>query len=43
MAFFASARATDCGVVTTTAPVRGKDCTIDKCTSPVPGGVSMIR
>ena len=35
--------ATGWGVVTMTAPVSGKICDSESCTSPVPGGMSMIR
>ena len=40
IAFLASAKATGCGVVTTTTPVRGRFWTIDRCTSPVPISVN---
>ena len=39
--FLASAKATACGVLTTTAPVIGNDCIIDKWISPVHGGKSI--
>ena len=32
-----------CGVLTIIAPLIGKACTIDKCTSPVPGGKSINK
>jgi hypothetical protein len=38
-----SFRATSCGVVTMTAPVSGTSCDSEICTSPVPGGRSMMR
>ena len=43
MALVASSRATSCGVQTTTAPVSGNNWESDNATSPVPGGMSIIR
>ena len=43
MALAASNSATSCGVHTTTAPLSGSSCESDRATSPVPGGMSMIR
>ena len=38
-----SASDTCCGVVTTIEPATGTVCASDSATSPVPGGMSMIR
>ena len=35
--------AAGCGVVTTITSARGRNCEIDSDTSPVPGGMSMMR
>ena len=39
----ASASASSCGVLTTTAPVSGSFCATLMCASPVPGGMSTKR
>jgi hypothetical protein len=41
--FSTSMNASFCGVVTTTAAVIGSTWQIVSCTSPVPGGMSMMR
>jgi hypothetical protein len=38
-----SPSATACGVLTSTAPASGTDCTSVSCASPVPGGMSTRR